>query len=440
MKRIYEDLAYVPPRHCWWWADVPSAPVVALTDDVRADVAVVGSGYTGLVTALELARAGLDVIVLDAERPGFGASTRNGGFCCLGGAKASGKQIRRMVGNSGLRDWRQTEIAAVQSVEMLLDRHDIIVDRHSSGETLIAHTPSAWRKMRADTEEIVSTYGFTPSYVPADGLRAEGLGGPFHGAMTLPVGFALNPGKYHAGLLRAALEAGVRVHGYSPVLDIKPAASAWRVHCKTGSVLANRVVIATNGYSSEDVPEWLRARYLPVQSSVMVTRPLTASELADQGWTSAQMAFDTRQLLHYFRLMPDGRFLFGMRGGLRALPHVETALKHQLRRHFEKMFPGFASAEATHVWSGLVCLTARLVPYVGPIPQMPGVFAGFGYHGNGVAMASHSGLILADLVQGRLPKAQWPKLMQQTPRRWPLGSMRRALLSPVYAWSQWRDQ
>jgi glycine/D-amino acid oxidase-like deaminating enzyme len=145
-------------------------------------------------------------------------------------------------------------------------------------------------------------------------------------------------------------------------------------------------------------------------------------------------------LLHYFRLMPDGRFLFGMRGGLRALPHVETALKHQLRRHFEKMFPGFASAEATHVWSGLVCLTARLVPYVGPIPQMPGVFAGFGYHGNGVAMASHSGLILADLVQGRLPKAQWPKLMQQTPRRWPLGSMRRALLSPVYAWSQWRDQ
>jgi glycine/D-amino acid oxidase-like deaminating enzyme len=399
MKRIYEDLAYVPPRHCWWWADVPSAPVVALTDDVRADVAVVGSGYTGLVTALELARAGLDVIVLDAERLGFGASTRNGGFCCLGGAKASGKQIRRMVGNSGLRDWRQTEIAAVQSVEMLLDRHDIIVDRHSAGETLIAHTPSAWRKMRADAEEIVSTYGFTPSYVPADGLRAEGLGGPFHGAMTLPVGFALNPGKYHAGLLRAALEAGVRVHGYSPVLDIKPAASAWRVHCKTGSVLANRVVIATNGYSSEDVPEWLRARYLPVQSSVMVTRPLTASELADQGWTSAQMAFDTRQLLHYF-----------------------------------------ASAEATHVWSGLVCLTARLVPYVGPIPQMPGVFAGFGYHGNGVAMASHSGLILADLVQGRLPKAQWPKLMQQTPRRWPLGSMRRALLSPVYAWSQWRDQ
>ena len=133
------------------------------------------------------------------------------------------------------------------------------------------------------------------------------MSGPFHGGLTIPLGFALNPRKYHAGLARAAQQAGATLHAHSPVTRLRPIAGRWQLDTAAGSVTADRVLLATNGYSSEDLPDWLAARYLPVQSSVIVTAPLTEAQRQAQGWTSRQMAYDTRQLLHYFRLLPDNR-------------------------------------------------------------------------------------------------------------------------------------
>ena len=144
------------------------------------------------------------------------------------------------------------------------------------------------------------------------------------------------------------------------------------------------------------------------------------------------MAFDTRNLLHYFRLMPDGRFLFGMRGGLRSSPDAEACARQKVHHDFKAMFPAWAQVEVTHAWSGMVCLARNLLPYVGPVPDQPGVFAGLCYHGNGVAMGSFSGACLADLILHQHAQ-NLPKTMQQPLGRFPFGQARRLLLPPVYA-------
>ena len=429
MKRLYEAGAYGPQGDCWWAEGAAPLDWPALAADTRCDVAVIGGGFTGLSTALHLAQGGADVLVLEAGHPGYGASGRNGGFCCLGGAKAPDALLKRRFGEAGLAEWQATEKAAISTAEGLIDAHGMEVQRHSRGETQLAHNPKAWRAMQGGVAEVERAYGVTPELTAPDALRQEGLGGPWHGAMTLPLGFALNPRAYHGGLGRAAADAGARLAAESPVTGLVRDGTRWRLTTPRGTVTADQVVIATNGYSSEDLPDWLRARTLPVLSSVIVTRPLTEAEQAAQGWTSGQMSFDTRQLLHYFRLMPDGRFLFGMRGGLRSTPSADRAIAKRIRRDFHALFPAWKDVEITHSWSGLVCLLAGLTPFAGAVPGHPGLFAAMGYHGNGVAMATHAGRLLADHMTrgGEIPAA-----MRTPPTRFPLGRHRRVLLRPAY--------
>ncbi|MCA1287814.1 NAD(P)/FAD-dependent oxidoreductase [Salipiger bermudensis] len=432
MKRIYEAPAYGPQGKCYWADTVEGDDWPALPGPRHSEVAIIGGGFTGLSAALHLAQDGVEVTVLEAGHAGYGASGRNGGFCCLGGSKGSSGYLRRRYGETALRNWRATEKAAVATARGLIDAHGIEADTHSEGETLIAHSPRAFAKMRDGIEEIEREYGVTPQLIELEEMAAHGLSGPFFGAMTTPVGIALNPRKYHAGLARAAQSAGAVLHGHSPVTALRRN-GRWELETPHGTVTADRVILATNGYSSEDLPDWLRARYLPVQSSVIVIAPLEQAQIDAQGWSSHQMAYDTRVLLHYFRLMPNGRFLFGMRGGLTATPRARAAISRKIRADFARMFPAWQDVEITHEWDGLVCLMASLTPFAGAVPDHPGLFAGMGYHGNGVAMASHTGMLLADLVQGKPPRGPYPEIMRHPPRRFPLGRWRRALLAPAYA-------
>ncbi|KAA8611405.1 FAD-dependent oxidoreductase [Salipiger aestuarii] len=431
MKRIYEPAAYGPQGACWWSQTVAPLDWPALQGDKTTGIAIIGGGFTGLSAALHLAQDGAEVTLLEAEHPGFGASGRNGGFCCLGGAKATARQLRHQVGAEGLRDWRQTEKSAVATAARLIAEHDIDADTHSDGETMIAHSPRAFARLRASAPGIEQDYGVTPRLIEMEDMAAEGFGGPFFGALTTPIGFALNPRKYHAGLARAAQNAGAALHGHSPVTALHRNGK-WRLTTPQGTVTADRVVLATNGYSSEDLPDWLRARYLPVQSSVIVTEPVPDDLRQAQGWTSHQMAYDTRVLLHYFRMMPDGRFLFGMRGGLSATPVARRRIARAIRDDFAEMFPRWRDVGITHEWAGLVCLMANLVPFVGEVPDHPGLFAGLGFHGNGVAMGSHAGMLLAGLVQGKPAQPAIPAAMSLIPGRFLLGRHRRKLLVAPY--------
>jgi len=437
MTRLYEAAAYAPQTGIWW-DETEAAPDWPRCDgDTQADVAIIGGGFTGLTAALHLAQDGVDVALFEAAAPGFGASTRNGGFCCLGGARLSRRAMLRRFGPQARADWCATEKAAVDTVARLLADNRIDADTHSRGETMLAHNPRAMADLRASVPGIEAEYGVTPTLTEARDLPGQGLNGPFHGALTIPLGFALNPRRYHGGLARAAASAGARLYAQSPVTKIE---NGFRLTTPNGQIAAKKLIVATNGYGSDDLPGWLRSRYIPVQSSVIVTRPLTIAEQAAQGWTSDQMCYDTRTLLHYFRKLPDDRFLFGMRGGLSATPRAEAAIRSKIRADFNAMFPAWLNVEITHDWSGLVCLMGNLTPFAGPIPGMPGAFAGLGYHGNGVAMASHTGVILADLAMGKPPRVGHPQVMQAIPRRFPLGRYRRALLRPAYALAQIMDR
>jgi glycine/D-amino acid oxidase-like deaminating enzyme len=263
-------------------------------------------------------------------------------------------------------------------------------------------------------------------------LSGLGLSGPFHGALTIEAGFALNPRKYVDGLAEAAESAGALIYEQSAVTDMVRQSGSWELIVKGLTLRADQVIIATNGYSSEDMPKWLAGRYLPSQSNVIVTRPLTDEELSAAGWTSDQMAYDTKNLLHYFRLMPDRRFLFGMRGGLLTGAKAEARASAKIREDFDAMFPAWRSVEADYGWSGMVCVARDMLPFVGQVPDHQGLWAGLCYHGNGVAMGSYSGAMLAELVLGRRPKMRYPAAMKVPLRRFELGRWRRAAMPFVY--------
>jgi glycine/D-amino acid oxidase-like deaminating enzyme len=151
------------------------------------------------------------------------------------------------------------------------------------------------------------------------------------------------------------------------------------------------------------------------------------------------MCYDSRNLLHYFRLMPDRRFLFGMRGGLMSGSRAEQHARARLRRDFDEMFPAWRAVSSDHSWSGMVCLARNRLPFVGRLPGQNRLWAGLCYHGNGVAIGTLSGRMLAELILGQDP-AHYPQAMSLPLARFPLGSFRRLLMPPLYAWLKVQDR
>ncbi len=435
MKRIYPDFAYgdAPRAGCWWDETCSTVDRSALRGDHRCDVAIIGGGFTGISAALHLAEAGVAATVLESRYVGWGASGRNGGFCCLGGGMLENAALDTQFGRDARNEWRQAEHAAVELVEDLTTRFNIDVDRHSNGETQLAHRPKDMEDMRAQVDYYAESYGVDARLTEKTDLVGAGMNGGFHGALTVPIGFGLNPRKYITGLAKAAENAGAQILQETPASEVVRKKGVFEIKIPGGTVTAENVIIATNGYSSEDLPKWLAARYMPTQSSIIVTRPLAQKELDAQGWTSAQASYDTRHLLHYFRLMPDNRMLFGVRGGLMANAGSEARAIKRARADFDAMFPAWRGVETPHSWSGMVCIARNRMPFVGKVPGEPGMFTSLCYHGNGVAMASYSGALLADLVQGKTPTRIYPDVVKRPLARFELGRFRRAIMPFAYA-------
>lgn len=443
MRRIYEPHAYTggPVARCYWDTTIDRPPRGdAVEGDLRAEVAILGAGFTGLSAALHLARdAGADVAVVEAERIGWGASGRNGGFASIGGTKASAAVLRGRFGQAGLDEWHGVQKETPALVAEILARYAIDADAHSrEGEMALAHSAREFGILKQDVIDIPRDYGVKAElFGPAD-LAALGMGGTgFHGGLRMELGFALNPLKYVLGLAAAAKAAGARIYEGSPVEGIAREGGEYVLATARGRLRAKKLIVATNGYSSEDVPAWMAGRYLPAQSAILVTRELTEAEVAAQGWSSTTMSYDTRRLLHYFRLMPNRRFLFGVRGGTSASAVAQEAMRARARADFEAMFPAWAKVETPHFWSGFVCLTRPLTPYVGPVGDWDDAWAGFAWHGNGVALGTWSGRLLAELATGR---GRVPAVMARPPARFPFGSLRRLLLPAAYAWYGIRDR
>ncbi len=405
------------------------------------DVAVIGAGYAGLSAALKLAESGVSVGVLEAEHVGFGASGRNGGFCCLGGTKLDDRRLIRKFGLDEARKFVAYQVAGINLVAQRLDSWGVDADCHSRGEIHLAHRPKDVAGLKAEAAFLKENFGIKARVLAKEELDAEGYGGPaFHGGLHMPYGFALNPLKYVHALGNEVRKAGGMIFGKSPVTNVGRDGDRWRLETEHGYVRAKKVLLAGNGYARENAPKWLHGRTLPVMSSVQVTRPLSDEELSEQAWTADTMASDTRILLHYFRLMPDRRFLFGTRGGIFENAQALTAMQRRARNDFESMFPAWMHVETDFSWHGNVCLARNLTPFVGEVPGMAGVYAAMGWHGSGVAMASISGEKVAGLITGSLKPSDLPAPLQKPFRKFPLPAFRKLYLQGAYWLYGWLDR
>jgi glycine/D-amino acid oxidase-like deaminating enzyme len=388
--------------------------------------------------ALRLAEAGADVVLLDANTPGWGASGRNGGLVSVGGSKLSDEQIIKRAGATDAQIYFGAERAAVDMVEFLIETHGLDIDRHSEGYTYVAHSPSRIPDVRAYGEQYFQRYGLPAEFLNRDQMVEQGLNSPdFHAATNLPIGFALNPLKFILGLTSAAEQAGIRMFSNTEVQTVTED-NGYVLSTPQGRVRASKLLFATNGYSSDNLPSALASRYLPVQSNILVTRPLTEDEIATQGWFSRQFVCDSRMLLHYFRLLPDNRMMLGLRGSVRSTSANLERTRRRARMDFDRMFPAWRHVETEYFWSGLICMTRDLMPFAGAIDGMENAFAALAYHGNGVTMAPYCGALMADIALGR-KRLEHPDIMQRRLPRFELGRWRRASLPPAFAWYKITD-
>ncbi|MCC0015584.1 MAG: FAD-binding oxidoreductase [Rhodobiaceae bacterium] len=452
LHRLFDARAYDPaPVDSWWEASAPplAFDTPPLDGAATADVAIVGAGYTGLSAALELVdRHGMDVDVLDAARPGWGASGRNGGFCCFGGTKYDAAGLISAFGRDGARDVMRAKVEAIDMVGERIAEFGLDVEKHGDGEVLFVHREKFVAGAREEAALLRDELGVDAQYWDNARCSEAGLPGDlWHGGLFVPHGFGLHPLKYLRGLAQAAHARGVRIHGGSEVISVREGADGVAVSTRTGEVKARAVLFATNGYLAENLPAWFAGRYMPALSNILVTRPLSQAERAAHGWSGDAICADTRALLHYFRMLPDGRFMFGGRGGTSIDPASVDAMQRRLRHAFERMFPAWADVETTHFWNGFVCLSANRTAFVGRVPNSERCFASLAYWGGGVAMGSWMGTRAGEMIAASLPRngparaaAPVPQAFTRATPRFPFAAFRRAGLRLAYALFSARDE
>lgn len=436
IRRAYRASAYDPaPPPSYWAATAPEAGRFEnpLNRDISVETAIVGGGYTGLNAALYLAERGEEAAVFDTAYPGWGASGRNGGFVCIGGSALSHEEQIAKFGLEESRRFASLQQASVDHVAGLLDQFGIDADRHSDGEWCLAHSGKAFQR-EEKSAEIARSLGLPMRGFSKGELDERGMRGPkFHGGHQLQCGFAINPLKYCAALAKAASAAGASLYSHSPVHMIRPGPCGFILRVGGFEVRAKRLIVAVNGYGGDDWVPGLDERVLPVMSSIMVTRKLTAEELNGPGWASDQAAYDSRASVHYFRTLPEGRFMFGARGGSSLAPYMLKHLHRRIRRDFEAMFPHWADVEAEYQWNGLLALARDLSLHIGPLGDWRNAWTGLAYHGNGVAMGSWTGRILGELALGDRRHDELPAIMRAPLRRFPLPRLRMAYIKGYYA-------
>ena len=386
------------PRPYWWDAAEPSARINALPD--RAQVAIVGGGYAGLSAALTLRRLGHGAVVLDAERVGWGASSRNGGMVS-GGLKVAAGALQRTLGPDRARQVALAAAASFPFIEETIAREAIDCDYTRCGRFVPAWTARHYDALAAKAGFIAEVTGLPTRMLPRERQR-EALGSDhYHGGMLADASGSLHPGKYARGLAAAAERAGAHLVDGVRVRAIAPEGSGFRLSTNRGELRADAVLVATNGYSlapdGSSALAWLARRMIPVGSYIIATEPLGEPAI-DRLFPGRRMISDTRRVLNYFRPSPDGtRVLWGGRASFAATtPEAAAPVLHGF---MTAVFPELRAARITHAWTGNVAFTFDFLPHIG---VQDGIHYAAGCQGSGVAMATWLGNRAALKIAGAL--------------------------------------
>jgi gamma-glutamylputrescine oxidase len=409
----------------WYAATAHRLPdFPALLGETRSDVCVVGGGYAGLSAALHLAQAGLDVVLVEANRVGWGASGRNGGQLSYG-PRADIRDIEALVGPDDARNVWDISTEATRLTKRLISEHAIACDLRPG------HLEAAWRPADARRDEayaahVRARYGH-PSIrtITRDELRTRVRSPRYHGGIEDGEGGHLHPLNYALGLARAAAAAGARLHERSRVTRI----GEEMVETDRGAVRADQVIVACNGYL-DGLDRDDAARIMPINNFIVATEPL-GDRLPVPG---GECVCDSKFVLNYYRPTPDGRLLFG--GGETYSHNFPKDIASVARAPMEQVFPQLKGVRIDHAWGGTLAITRHRAPMLRRHGRR--LVIG-GWSGAGVHMATMGGVIAAEAARGTLDR--WDALARVPCPSFPGGDrLRHPLLVLAMTWYALRDR
>lgn len=377
-----------------WYAATAHLPPPAppLDGDTTADVCVIGAGFTGLSTALHLAKRGRSVVVIEAERIGWGASGRNGGQL-HSGQRRDQETLEAWFGETRAHALFDLAEESKRLVKALIAEHAIDCDWRD-GLIHAVHKPAWVAEAEREVEHLVTRYGYTGTrlYDRAELAAAIGTDVYFGGWRDGTAGH-LHPLNFCLGLARAAQAAGVRLHEATRATRIATVDGRRRVETATGTISAADVVVATNGYL-DGLDREVDAHVMPIRNYVAATEPL--GEIADRLIPGREAVADSRFVVHYWRTTPDGRLLFG--GGETYGRSDPEDVAGFVRAHLAKIYPSLAAVPISHAWGGTLAVTMSRMPFFRRL--RPGVYTACGYSGHGIAIATLAGRLLAEAIDG----------------------------------------
>ena len=404
---------YDEAQPSWWEASAPGPKPKGkpLSGSQSCDVAIIGGGYTGASAALHLARDfNVDVRVLEAGHFGWGASGRNGGFVTMGGTFLSAKTQISRFGLEETRKYFQHQKEAVELVHSLGQNEKIDFQPQGDAELVVAEKPAHFEALKRDAEIEREALGIDSFMISKEEFAEKYYDAPHqHGAMAQKPCFGLHPLRYAQGLAVAAERHGAKLHPSSEVTSWRKENGQHILETAAGKLTAKKVIVACNGFMPEHLHSGLKGRAMPLQSLIVVTRPLTGDELAAHNWQTECTAINSRNVYFYYRMLPDNRLLLGGRADTTGTVAGAKQTASDLTDYIGQLWPHWKGIEIEYSWRGFVCFTSELHPSIGRMPEDLSVYFGFGYHGNGVNNATWTGRELARwMVQGNSPDEPRP--------------------------------
>ena len=381
----------------YWWDEASPLdkqdPIPASTD-----VLVIGGGYTGLSAALELARGKVDVSVLEADRFGFAASSRNGGMISSGINVGKGADTIAVHGQQRVSAMLGEANDAYAHLHHVVQREGIRCHISEPGRFVPAHCPRAYENLAARVDMLNKLTGAEAWMLPRAEQHSELATDYYYGGLVSARSGGVQPALLVRGLALAAAHAGALLHAHCPAGRIERISGGFLVETPQGSIKAREVFLATNGYTGPNT-QWHRRRIFPVRSHIIATEDLGMARIGEL-FPNFRMISDTKRMLYYFRPSPDGRrILFGGRGSYRDVePEVAAPALHQA---LTDIFPELESVRLTHAWCGNVGLTFDRLPHIG---NETGLRYALGCNGSGVVMMNWLGTQVAREILGALDR------------------------------------
>lgn len=379
----------------WWWEAYEPQALDLVDIPQTADVAIIGGGYAGLAAALELSKQGKSSVVLEAEQPGFGASTRNGGM--VSGGRNVGKRYTRATSadEAHIADLRHDAADAFDLIEGLIHDNNIDCGWHKTGVFSGAWCRSHFKAMKDKVDALNAITEGDAYLVSPDQQRAEIGSDYYRGGMVVERGAHLHPALYFKGLFNLCkASSAVTICAKAAVTDLNQSPAGWLVGTTRGAVMTDEVIVATNGYTGRVTPE-LQRRVVPVGSYMIATEELP-EDIAKSLSPKNRAFSDSRRVLCYYRMSPDGkRLLFGGRARFGQTDPQESA--PVLYGFMLDRFPQLKGTRITHSWTGNVAFTMDEVPHMG---VQDGLHYALGCNGSGVAMMTYLGTQTARKIAG----------------------------------------